>query len=232
MADNNYNPEYSAPINDGSTNTEEVPEKPYYDDGSAPPIPQMVNNYNQPPDYNNDLPSKENLQLGDQTNSPDVPYSSSQANNNYNYNYNVQYKPNNNDIEQAVPVRRKYRMGENPRTLMIMSIILILIVIANTTLCICFRIFSPFILADDIALLTMAIVYLILIAKRRPTNHPALGAVTVIVWFVGFGVKGFGMSQIRNGKVGFMVPIFVLTGGRAFAMFFCIPHTCNNYARR
>ena len=229
MADNNYNPEYSAPINDGSTNNEEVPEKPYYDDVSAP-TPQMVNNYNQPPIYNKDLPSKDDLQEGDQTISPDVPYSSSQTNNNY--NYDVQYEPNNNDIEQAVPVRRKYRMGENPRTLMIMSILLILIVIADTILEICFRIFSPFILADDIALLTMAIVYLILIAKKRPTNHPALGAVTVLVWFVGFGIKGFGMSQIKGGQVGFMVPLFILTGGRAFAMFFCIPHTCNNYARR
>ena len=223
MADNNYNPEYSAPINDGSTNNEEVTEKPYYDDVSAP-TPQMVNNYNQPPIYNNDLPSKDVLQEGDQTISPDVPYSSSQTNNNY--NYDVQYEPNNNDIEQAVPVRRKYRMGENPRTLMIMSIILILIAIADTVLGIIFNIFSPMVVADDIAIFIMAIVYLILIAKKISTHHPALGAVTVLVWFVGFGVKGFGLVKDSNGKIGFMIPLFFLTGGRGFAMFFCIPHTC------
>ena len=225
MADGNFNPEYVDPINDGSTK-EEVPEKPYYDDVEAP-MPQMVNNYNQPQGYNNDLPSQDNIQHGSQTNTTEGPYYSSQASNNY---YNNQYDSNTN-IEQPVPVRRKYRMGENPRTLMIMSILLILIVIADVTLEIIFRFFSPFILGDDIAILTMAIVYLVLIAKKRPTNHPALGAVTVFVWFVGFGVKGFGMTK-GPGKVGLMVPLFLLTGGRAFAMFFCIPHTCNNYSRR
>lgn len=225
MADGNFNPEYVDPINDGSTK-EEVPEKPYYDDVEAP-MPQMVNNYNQPQSYNNDLPSQDNIQQGSQTNTTEGPYYSSQASNNY---YNNQYESNTN-IEQPVPVRRKYRMGENPRTLMIMSILLILIVIADVTLEIIFRFFSPFILGDDIAILTMAIVYLVLIAKKRPTNHPALGAVTVFVWFVGFGVKGFGMTK-GPGKVGLMVPLFLLTGGRAFAMFFCIPHTCNNYSRR
>ena len=225
MADGNFNPEYVDPINDGSTK-EEIPEKPYYDDVEAP-MPQMVNNYNQPQSYNNDLPSQDDIQHGSQTNTTEGPYYSSQASNNY---YNNQYESNTN-IEQPVPVRRKYKMGENPRTLMIMSILLILIVIADVTLEIIFRFFNPFILGDDIAILTMAIVYLVLIAKKRPTNHPALGAVTVFVWFVGFGVKGFGMTK-GPGKVGLMVPLFLLTGGRAFAMFFCIPHTCNNYSRR
>ena len=225
MADVNYNPEYVDPINDGSTK-DEVPEKPYYDDAEAP-MPQMVNNYNQPQSYNNDLPSQENIQQGSQTNTAEGPYYSSQVNNNY---YNNQYESNLN-VEHPVPERRKYRMGENPRTLMIMSIILILIVIADVILEICFSFFSPMIIADDIAILTMAIVYLILIAKKRPTNHPALGAVTVFVWFVGFGVKGFGMTK-APGKIGLMLPLFLLTGGRAFAMFFCIPHTCNNYSRR
>ena len=226
MADNNFNPGYIDPINDGSTK-DDVPEKPYYDDVEAP-MPQMVNNYNQPQIYNNeDLPSQDNIQQGSISNTTEGPYNSSQASNNY---YNNQYESNTN-IEQPVPVRRKYRMGENPRTLMIMSIILILIVIADASLEIGFKFFSPFILGDDIAILTMAITYLILIAKRRSTNHPALGAVTVFVWFVGFGVKGFGMTKAPS-KVGLMVPLFLLIGGRAFAMFFCIPHTCNNYSKR
>ena len=229
MADINYNPEYVDPINDGSTK-DDVPEKPYYDDVEAP-IPQMVNNYNQPQPqyYNNDIPPQNDIQQGSITNTTDGPYNSSQASNNY---YNNQYESNTN-VERPVPapVRRKYRLGENPRTLMIMSIILILIVLADVILEICFSFFSPMIIADDIAILTMAIVYLILIAKKRPTNHPALGAVTVFVWFVGFGVKGFGMTK-APGKIGLMLPLFLLTGGRAFAMFFCIPHTCNNYSRR
>ena len=227
MADNNSNPEYSNFINNVPPKEEVVTEKPYYDDVSAPTA-QLLNNYNQSQSDNNDLPSQNNLQQGDQTIPPIIPYYPPQVNNNYNY-YN-QYGPNN--IGQPVPVNRKSRMGQNPKTLIAMSIILILIAIVDTVLGIIFNIFSPMVVADDIAIFIMAIVYLILIAKKRPTNHPALGAVTVLVWFVGFGVKGFGMSQIKGAQVGFMVPLFILTGGRAFAMFFCIPHTCNNYARR
>ena len=223
MADNNYNPEYSDPINDAPPKEEVVTEKPYYDDVSAP-APQMVNNYNQPPNYNNDLPSQNNLQQGDQTIPPIIPYYPPQVNNNYNYNYYNQYGPNN--IGQPVPANRKSRIGQNPKILMIMSIILILIAIADTVLGIIFNIFSPMVVADDIAIFIMAIVYLILIAKKISTHHPALGAVTVLVWFVGFGVKGFGLVKDSNGKIGFMIPLFFLTGGRGFAMFFCIPQTC------
>jgi hypothetical protein len=232
MSDNNYNPEYSDPINDTNSHEEVVTEKPYYDEVSAP-APQFYNNNNPPQDYNNDIPSKEEIQQVNQQNSSDVPYYSTQANNynnNYNntYNYNNQYDPN---PVQPQPVRpRKYRMGENPRTLLILSILLIIIFIADLILEISFGIFSPLIMGDDFAILTMAIVYIVLIVKKKRFNHPALGAATVFVWFVGFGVKGFGMTQ-AEGKVGFMIPLFFLIAGRSFAMFFCIPHTCNNYSR-
>ena len=109
---------------------------------------------------------------------------------------------------------------------MIISIILILIVIVDAVLEIGFNIFSPMIIADDAAIFIMAIVYLILIAKKISTHHTALGVVTVLVWFVGFGVKGFGLVKDSKGVIGFMIPLFFLTGGRGFAMFFCIPHTC------
>ena len=237
MSDNNYNPGYSDPINDATSQEGVVTEKPYYDEVSAP-APQLYNN-NPPQNYNNDIPSKEEIQQGSQQNSSDVPYYSTQGNNynsnynnnynnNYNYNYNNQYEPN--PIQEAQPVApRKYRMGENPRTLLILSIFLIIIFIADLILEISFGIFSPFIMGDDVAILTMAIVYIVLIVKKKRFNHPALGAATVFVWFVGFGVKGFGMTQ-GGGKVGFLVPLFFLIAGRTFTMFFCIPHTCNNYS--
>ena len=71
-------------------------------------------------------------------------------------------------------------------------------------------------------------IYLTFIAKKMPTNHPALGAATVFVWFVGFGAKGIGMTQ-GGGKVGFVLPLFFLNAIRTFAMFICIPQTCNNH---
>ena len=54
-------------------NKEEITEKPNCDDDSAP-TPQMVNNYNPPPSYNEDFPSEENLQQGNQTIPVERPY--------------------------------------------------------------------------------------------------------------------------------------------------------------
>ena len=200
----------SEPINDIPSKEEVVTEMTYYDDASAP-TPQMLNNYNKPQNNNNDISSQDNLQQGNQNSTPKL------SNN---------YEPNN--IEQLVPVRRVYRFEGNPKILMIMSIILILIFIIDIIFQISLRVFSPLILADDFAILTMAIIYLFFIAKKKPTNNPALGAATVFVWFVGFGAKGIGMTQ-GGGKPGFIVPLFFLNAIRTFAMFMCIPQTCNNH---
>ena len=201
----------SEPINDIPSKEEVVTELPYYDDASAP-TPQMINNYNKPQNNNNDISSQDNLQQGNENSTPKL---------------SNDYEPNNN-IEKLVPVRRVYRFGENPRILKLMSIILILIFIIDIFLEISLRVFSPLVLADDFAILTMAIIYLIFIAKKKSTNHPALGAATVFVWFVGFGAKGIGMAQGGN-KAGFIVPLFFLNAARTFAMFMCIPPTCNNH---
>ena len=201
----------SEPINDIPSKEEVVTELPYYDDASAP-TPQMINNYNKSQNNNNDISSQDNFQQRNENSTPKL---------------SNDYEPNNN-IEKLVPVRRVYRFGENPRILKLMSIILILIFIIDIFLEISLRVFSPLVLADDFAILTMAIIYLIFIAKKKSTNHPALGAATVFVWFVGFGAKGIGMAQGGN-KAGFIVPLFFLNAARTFAMFMCIPPTCNNH---
>ena len=175
----------------------------------------MLNIYNKPQNNNNDISPQENLQQGNQNFIPKL----------INDYTNAQYDPNN--IEQLVPVRRVYRFEGNPKVLKIMSIILILIFIIDIFLEISLGVFSPLILADDFAILTMAIIYLIFIAKKKPINHPALGAATIFVWFVGFGAKGIGMAK-GGGKAGFIFPFFFLNAARTFAMFMCIPQTCNN----
>ena len=139
----------SEPINDIPSKEEVVTEMTYYDDASAP-TPQMLNNYNKPQNNNNDISSQDNLQQGNQNSTPKL------SNN---------YEPNN--IEQLVPVRRVYRFEGNPKILMIMSIILILIFIIDIFFQISLRVFSPLILADDFAILTMAIIYLFFIAKKN-----------------------------------------------------------------
>ena len=136
--------------------------------------------------------------------------------------------------EQPVK-KRKYRLGENPKELKVLSILLIIIVGFDAFFEGLFLRLSPFILIDDIAVLTMAIVYLVLISKKRPTNHRALGIVTIVVWIVGFGLKFYGIMttySINSRRIhGFVVPFCILTSARFFTMFFCIPHTFNNYPR-
>ena len=212
MTDNNQNPGYSDPINNTPSSEEIVTEKPYFDDASAP-TPQMLNNLNQPQSNNNVLSSQDNLQQGNQTTTSNI-----------NNNFNNQFEPYN--IEQLVPVRRKYRVVENPKILKIMSIILIILFKIDVVLQITLGLFNPILLIDDFAFLTIAIIFLVLISKKKPTNHPALGVATVFVWFVGFGLRGFGMSL---GKGDFILPFFLITIGRTFALFLCIPHTCNNH---
>ena len=218
MTDNNQNPEPSETINNTPSNEEIVTEKPYFDDASAP-TPNMLNNLNQPQNNDNVLSSQDNqdnLQQGNQT-------TTSEINNNNNDNDNP-FDPYN--IEQLAQARRKLRVGENPKILKIMSITLIILFIIDIYLQIGVGLFNPVILIDDFAFLTMAIIYLVLIAKKKPTNHPALGVATVFVWFVGFGIRGFGMTL---GGGDFIFPLFLLTIARTFALFLCIPHTCNNY---
>ena len=222
MADDNYNPVFSEPMNDNDIpNKKEITEKPNCEDIPAP-TPQLLNNYNPPLNYNEDLPSKENLQQGNQTIPVEPPYYQS---NNNNYDIKIQY-------EQPVK-KRKNRMGENPKELKVLSILLIIIIGLDAFLEALFLNSKFYILIDDIAVLTMAIIYLVLISKKMPTNHRVLGIVTIIVWIVGFGLKFYGIIIVGEPMnfAGFVVPFCILTSARFFIMFFCIPHTINNYPR-
>ena len=223
MTDANLNPEYPKP--DDLPNKEDI-EKPYYDDDSAPAI-QNYNNYNQPMYYN--PPPSNDMKTNDQQTQGQPYYNpNSNINNNYNYNNNyysegIQYNP---PVPEQIPRRRG--LGSNPTLLVILSILLIIIVIIDVILEIAFNIFSPFVTADDIAMLTMAIIYLILVKKGKSTHHMGLGAATIFVWFVGFGARGFGMTLLDSASPGYMIACFLLTGARAFVLFFCIPYTCGN----
>ena len=75
-------------------------------------------------------------------------------------------------------------------------------------------------LIDDAALLTIAITFLIFICIGKSLRQPALGAVTAIVWFVGIGLRGYGMSK---SVIGFVFILIV----RTIIIFLCIPITNN-----
>jgi hypothetical protein len=273
MADNN-DPQLAKPINDDEMpSQEEIIEKPYYDNASAPTIqnptdnnqPQIQNPVNNPPPYNppidiqSQYPNQNNIQapIYNPNNNPSpyynpnnpppyynpsnnqpqyypppgTPQQVSQAypgagpyypppvnyNNNMNYNNGVYY----NSQPQVVP--RRTTCFQNPITVVCLSVLLIIVVIIDLIIQIISE-FNLFILIDDAGLLIIAIIFLILICKRKSVGHIALGAATVIVWFVGFGLRGFGMTQLEES--GNAVVFFFLTVIRTFAIFFCIPIAC------
>ena len=235
MSDNDYNPGYSNTLND-IPSQQDVEQKSFNeDDNSAPTVQSYNNNYDKPSYYNN-TPINNSQQstptntYGDNNYSNQNIYNNNYNNNNYNNNYNNN-NYNNNDYVYNVPehyvepqVRRKYRMGENPKLLKIISIILIVIAITGIILQISLDSFSPLILVDNI----MGITYLVFMYKKLRLNHRILGTCTILVWFVGFGLEGFGMTQVQ--KSSFIIANFLATAIRSFAMFFCIPYTCNNYS--
>ena len=92
------------------------------------------------------------------------------------------------------------------------------------------RKFNPFIVVDDIAVLTISIIYLALISKGMSTNHRALGYTTIIVWFFGFALKLTGIILYKS-FADFVIPFLIIAAARFIFMFLCIPHTFNNYPR-
>ena len=204
MADNNNNPEYSDLINDNPSKEEEeiLSEKPYYDEISQQ-TPQILNN--------NNLPSQDNLNIQQGNESiPSEDYYYTQEDNQF----------SNNILKQSIKNKR-IKTEQNHKKLIILSIIIIIIVIADSILEIIYGILSPYIIGDDIAIFTIAIVYLVLICKKIPTNNFALALVTGLLCFIGAGIKGFGLTQL-NKKMIFIVPFFFLIVGRTFAMIYYI----------
>ena len=71
----------------------------------------------------------------------------------------------------------------------------------------------------------MSSIYLTLICKGKFKKNVILGFATGFVWFVGFGAKGYGMSQAGD-KIAAVIIDFFLLGARSFTIFYCVPLTC------
>ena len=236
MTDNNNTPQYSKPINDIPSQGE-IGEKPYYDNGSAPVVQNLIDN-NQPQyqnTYNNPAPYYNPNNIQPQYYNPPLVGDAQQVNQAYpgqapyyappiNYNDNNNYTNGINYTYSPQRVRPKRSICDSKKYLMCLSIILIIVFFIDIGLQIGFQFFSPFLLIDDFAILTMAIIYIVFIKKNKQINNGWLGALTVFVWFVGFGVRGYAMTLFESSA---MIGIdFFLTGVRTFDLFFCIPLTC------
>ena len=233
MTDNNNTPQYSKPIND-LPSQKEIGEKPYYDNGSVPVVqnlidnnqPQYQNHYNNPASYynpNNNQPQYYNpppigdAQQVNQAYPGQAPYYNPPIkDNNYTNGIKYTYRPQRARPKNSICDSRNY--------LMCLSILLIIVFFVDIGLQIGFQFFSPFLFIDDLAILTIAIIYIVFIKKGKSFNNCWLGPLTVFVWFVGFGIRGFGMTLFEsNAMIGIE---FFLAGIRLFDLFFCIPLTC------
>ena len=83
---------------------------------------------------------------------------------------------------------------------------------------------NGFVIADEIGILICAILFLIsFILSFVKKYFTVLGitrtVITVVVWFVGFAIRGIGtMGDFDHGQT-----YFILLGIRGFLLFMCIP---------
>ena len=185
MEDNNYNLEYSTPMNDIPTHEEVLTKKPDYDKVSTP-TPQTFDKGCQSQSVDDDNPSTDNLQQGNQT----IPLKNildSESDNNNNYHRF--------ECEQPVQVRNK-GMNKKQKISLVLFIILILLVVGDIITEVYYKmLFTPFLLGDNIVIVLMSIIYLIFIILKKPINN--LLAWSILVLGAGFVVKGIGLYLFK-----------------------------------
>ena len=230
MTDNDNPPTNYMPINEPPSK-EEIEEKNYNEDNvaSAPIAVNPALNNNTPQYYNPPYPPQNNAQQINQaypTQAPYYPPPNYNNNMNYNPNYNNNYYTNGAQYPYVPPVPpKRYSRFQSPKCAIFLSIVLISVFVIDLLLQAALDMFNYITFIDDIAILVMGLILLILTCKGKSLSHIGLGAATIIVWFVGFGVRGFGMTQFE--KPVMVIINFFLLVARTFALFFLIPQTCN-----
>ena len=193
-------------------------EKPLYDSGEASaPIPQNV----QPNYYPNQnyYPNNQIVNPGynSNTNTYEQPYYV----NNMNTNVNNNYYQNDFEVPKSL-LCKQYTI----------SILLYICAIIDIILQIVFGIINPFSMVDDVAIFIVASIFLTYSCKNKSARNKIFGFFTGVVWFVGFGCKGFAMTFMGSRHNGSMIPIlFFLIVIRTFLLFFSIPLACETQRR-
>ena len=82
-------------------------------------------------------------------------------------------------------------------------------------------------MADDVAILTMAISYLCIIFKCKLIHRYVLIATILIICFVGVGIRGYGMTFLPDLLTILIISIVILLI-RTVAPFIGIPTACKN----
>ena len=155
---------------------------------SSVQIPQSQN-------LDNEYPYKDNLRQPNQTIPTEVPIDASQANiNDINNDIN---NNNQNKREQSTKVKNT-GMRKRYKIVLVLTIILILFCAGDIFIEIFYKIFTPYLVGDNVAIFIMFIVYIIFIILKKEIENPCLGAISFLVIIVGFIIKGYGFFLLNK----------------------------------
>ena len=139
-------------------------------------------------------------------------------------------KPSQHKYELKIKKKSKYRCRcrsygptPNPKRLVLLSIGLIVICIIDIIFEIIYE-YHPALIADTTACIIMAVIYISFTIKGISVNHPGIGTPSILLWFVGFGLRLFAMTQLKITTL-VIIEIFVAII-RTLCFFICTIQTC------
>ena len=89
-------------------------------------------------------------------------------------------------------MRKRYKI------VLVLTIILILFCAGDIFIEIFYKIFTPYLVGDNVAIFIMFIVYIIFIILKKEIENPCLGAISFLVIIVGFIIKGYGFFLLNK----------------------------------
>ena len=186
-----------------------------FDDSDSAPI--VSNSYTSQSDYNqnqqNNLPYQSTV-------NPETPY----------YYSDSEKIPKENNIISNSNIQTETISVCKIIIQYILACILFAVSFIDILLQLIFLYINLFLLIDDIAIISISLVYLIYTFKRKKFNT-LICVLTPIIWFGGFASKGYGLTllndRIKNKSIPSSLPIilFFMVVIRTFAIFFYIPIT-------
>ena len=206
MTDNDNNRQSENLIND-LPSQEEIGDKPYYDDESAPTVQFPINN-------NQDQIEKPNGDIQIQYEEP--PFTATD---------NDQYQ--NNYIDEDYSPSCRKNCCKNIR-LIICSIIIIMVFVFDLVFQILSKI-NPFIFIDDIAIFIIAIFVIYYSCKHESVFNRKISHVILAVTIIGLGLWVLGFTQYKEkNDSGFATILYFIIPVRLVALF-CIYAPFFNY---
>ena len=184
----------------------------YYEDDASAPVVQNDNNSKNPYCIN----ENESVTINPD-NSTDYPYNTKSSDNDLSDRVDCNLNRNQN--------RRRRRSIHLPEKKIIFSYILFALAVIDILLQIIFGFVNIYFMSDDIAILGLASLILYLYYKKKEINKYVFGPLTIIIWFCGFAIKGFGLADLFKVNA-FSLIIMGLIFLRTCILFCFIPIIC------